>query len=201
MLSAITQTPASGPFGPVTTPPISSASIAGAAACCAITGDVPASIMLERAATPIAATPLKSNLLSFMVSFPLLMIHAAICRAGSSLNSFCRCYLVDGIRMVRRSVSPPARVRQQANLAAAENASTRRRQKAAEPCVPPVFSLSLSRKLCVRKKTRLVGIFILSTFPSVSSPGSRTPHPPRGRGACRSLSACGTPIGRRCPDI
>jgi hypothetical protein len=51
VVSAMTQTPASGPLGPVTTPPMSSLSMAtgAAAGACALDGDA--------AAMPTAATP------------------------------------------------------------------------------------------------------------------------------------------------
>src|SRR5437879_3256454 len=56
-VSAITQTPASGPFGPVTTPPMSSLSMA--TACCACNE---AGATQPTAAIPIAATPVKKIL-------------------------------------------------------------------------------------------------------------------------------------------
>jgi hypothetical protein len=70
-LSAITHTPASGPFGPVTTPPISSLSIAGAAVVCALAGSGLPTIALDRTATAIAVKLVRNN--SFVlaiVSFP-----------------------------------------------------------------------------------------------------------------------------------
>src|SRR5258705_5541238 len=53
-VSAITQTPASGPFGPVTTPPMSSLSMV--TACCACNE---AGATQPTTAIPIAATPVK----------------------------------------------------------------------------------------------------------------------------------------------
>src|SRR6267154_1731297 len=53
-VSAITQTPASGPFGPVTTPPMSSLSMVTACCACNETGATQ-----PTTAIPIAATPVK----------------------------------------------------------------------------------------------------------------------------------------------
>src|SRR5262249_61781278 len=73
VVPAITQTPASGPFGPLTTPPISSASIAtwpAAAPCWARTGvTVPVSHNpTDTVAIALIATPVRRRLLSVMVS-------------------------------------------------------------------------------------------------------------------------------------
>src|SRR5260221_9128382 len=62
-VSAITQTPASGPFGPVTTPPMSSLSMV--TACCACNE---AGATQPTTAIPIAATPVKRIL---RISCPL----------------------------------------------------------------------------------------------------------------------------------
>ena len=64
-VSAITQTPASGPPGPATTPPMSSLSMATEAACCALTFDYAPT---AKAAMPIAATLVKRTCRNVMSS-------------------------------------------------------------------------------------------------------------------------------------
>src|SRR5262249_9297575 len=87
VVSAITQTPASGPFGPLTTPPMSSASIAtwpAAAPCWArtvVAGPVNHNPTAAIAIALIAA-PVRRRLLSVMVSSRALVAPAPATGAG-----------------------------------------------------------------------------------------------------------------------
>jgi hypothetical protein len=77
VVSAITHTPASGPFELRTTPPMSSLSMATAAACCALAG---AGTPAAKAAIPIAATVEYSACLSLISILPADFGFTARCR-------------------------------------------------------------------------------------------------------------------------
>src|SRR4051794_34684483 len=88
-VSAITHTPASGPLGPVTTPPISSLSIATAAAgaCCALTGTAVSAVKAA-----IAADTKRPRLMLFirMVHRSLVLSNHSPLHVGLRKDYACR---------------------------------------------------------------------------------------------------------------